>query len=121
MLRRWLSSAGVYTLGESSGACLDDRTLSLDRIATVAMFGATADAVALRAFHVAVETRLPSPLFRMLAEQVRYAPFSNTAYLTMAKKTDWTCDEFTGCTLATVRLERGELRWISVRPSARYL
>lgn len=95
MLRRWLSSACVYVFGESTGACLDDRTLSLDRIATVATFGATADAVALRAFHVAVETRLPSPLFRMLAEQVMYAPFSNTAYLTMAKKTDWTFDDFT--------------------------
>ena len=94
MLRRWFSSAAVYVFGESTGAYLDQRAPAASRVAAVATFGATADAVALRAFHVAVETRLPSPLFRMIAEQVLYAPVSNTAYLTLTKKTNWTIDDF---------------------------
>ena len=94
MFRRWLSSAGVYVLGESTGAWMDNRSPTLDRVATVATFGATADAVVLRAFHTVVETRLPSPVFRMMAEQIMYAPFSNTAYLTMARRFEWTFDDF---------------------------
>ena len=72
---------------------MDNRSPTLDR-ATVATFGATADAVVLRAFHTVVETRLPSPVFRMMAEQIMYAPFSNTAYLTMARRFEWTFDDF---------------------------
>lgn len=86
---RWLASAGMYTIGEVTGARLQNHPPDPERVARVTVLGATGDAVCLRAFHGVVERRLPSPLFRTMCEQVCYAPLSTAGYLTVARG-DWT-------------------------------
>ena len=95
MLRRWAASASVYVAAELLGARIENRTPTKERIVPVAMMGATGDALCLRGFHFAVDKYLPHPLLRTAAEQVMYAPFSNSCYLTLAKgHLDWTFDDF---------------------------
>ena len=122
MLRRWASSASVYLFGESIGSRLDDRDIDPKRVASVVSLGATADALCLRAFHVAVESRLPSPIFRTLAEQVMYAPCSNSGYLWVTRGR-WTWHDFQelyarDCTFWSIASYAG-YKWVPLR--VRYL
>ena len=95
MWRRWVASAAMYVVGETAGAYMDERSPEPLRLLSVAATGATADSVVLRAFHFAVEKRLPTPLLRTLAEQALYAPMSNAGYLTLAHGGwHWTRQEY---------------------------
>jgi len=95
MMRRWVASASVYVVAEMLGAHIEGRQPTKERVVPVAMMGATGDALCLRSFHYAVERCLPHPILRTLAEQALYAPVSNTAYLTLAKRgLDWDFQDF---------------------------
>lgn len=89
-------SASMYAGGEVAADWWSHRRSDGRRVARVAVAGATGDALLLSQFHRVVDRRLPSPLARVIGEQLLYAPAADAAYLTLRHGSvgRWTWDEF---------------------------
>ena len=95
MLKRWCTSAFLYGSGEILCDKISKRDPDTARTTRTVVFGATGDAICLRAFHKVVDTHIKFPFVRMLSEQLLYSPFSNMSYLTIVKQGfDWNLSEF---------------------------
>ena len=96
MLLRWGLSFSIYGTAEILGAYVDpsDRVVNTRRAVTTAGLGAFADAFILRAFHMSIDRRIPSPLLRTLCDQATMAPMYNMGYLTIARGTQWNVKDF---------------------------
>lgn len=94
MFGRWCMSASIYGFGEWLSTWWKKSEVSTKRVATIMITGATVDSICLRAFHVAIDARIPSPFIRMLCEQATCAPLYDAGYLTLVKGSEWTWDEW---------------------------
>lgn len=96
MLLRWGLSFSIYGTAEILGAYVDppDRVVNTQRAVTTAGLGAFADAFILRAFHMSIDRRIPSPVMRTLCDQLMMSPMYNIGYLTIARGTKWNVQDF---------------------------
>jgi hypothetical protein len=103
MLLRWGLSFTIYGTAEIIGAYVDPsaRRVNIQRAVTTAGLGAFADACILRAFHMAIDRRIPSPIIRTFCDQLMRSPMYNMGYLTIVRGTEWNILD-TGLYLPTI-------------------